>query len=136
MVSRFTLLAPWWARWLANAAASSATLAVVAAAMFPRFPTAAAWPWNAVAVVAAGVTFAAGQIITQQPMRRTYAAALAGLDRPQQNLALAALRRNDIPPILPYWRQRSGLPTCRWLPSNESRRHRKQSDGGCPRFTP
>lgn len=56
MVSRFTLLAPWWARWLVNAAASTATLAVVAAAMFPRFPTPAAWQWNAVAVVAAGVT--------------------------------------------------------------------------------
>lgn len=98
MVSRFTLLAPWWARWLANAAASSATLAVVAAAVFPRFPTAAAWPWNAVAVVAAGFATTIGIVATQQPMRRAYTAALAGLDRPQQNLALAALRRNDIPP--------------------------------------
>jgi hypothetical protein len=97
IAGRFTVLAPFWALWLANAAITVAVFAVIAVAVFPKFPTAAAWPWNVVAVVAAGLIFGLLTTMDQRPMRRGYDAALVGLDRRQRTLAIKAVRGNDIP---------------------------------------
>lgn len=97
MTSRFTLLAPWWAIWLANAAAMTATLTVLAFVTLPKMLTAAAWPFNVVALVLAGLVLGVFAPIAQQPMRHAYANSLTGLSPTQRRQAVTALRRNDIP---------------------------------------
>jgi hypothetical protein len=95
--SRWTLLAPWWARWLVGGVVTAATLAAVATMMWPTFLPSSDWVAKAAAIGISGLAVAAAVLYAQQPWRDAYIATLRGLDRGQQGLALGALRRGEIP---------------------------------------
>ena len=95
--SRWTLLAPWWARWLVGGAATAATLAAVLTMTWPTFFSASGGAAGAAAIGISGLALAAALLYVQQPWRRAYIATLRGLDRGQQRLALDVLRRREMP---------------------------------------
>lgn len=97
MASRWMLLAPWWARWLCNAAATAMLSTLFAALFFPEFPTTTAWPWKVTAMIGYGLACSATLLYAQQPLHDCYATRLRGLTPQQQKSAIAAVRRGDIP---------------------------------------
>jgi hypothetical protein len=96
--SRWTLLSPWWVRWLAGGVATAATLAAVTAMMWPTFLPSSDWAAKAAAIGISGLAIASALLYAQQPWRQAYIATLRGLDRSQQGQALQALRRGEMPP--------------------------------------
>lgn len=97
MASRWMILAPWWARWLGNAAATAVLSALVAALFFPEFPSSTALPWKVVAMIVYGLACSATLLYAQQPLRQRYATGLHGLTPQQQDSAIAAVRHGDVP---------------------------------------
>jgi hypothetical protein len=97
ILSRWALLAPWWARRLANAVFTAVLSTAFAALFFPGFASAAAWPWKAAAMIGAGLAVSATLAYAQQPLRDSYTTPLTGLTRPQQESAITAVRRGQIP---------------------------------------
>jgi hypothetical protein len=95
--SRWTLLTPWWVRWLAGGAATAATLAAVTMMMWPSFLPSSDWAAKAAAIGISGLAVTAALLYAQQPWRQAYIATLRGLDRSQQGRALQALRRGEMP---------------------------------------
>ena len=91
------IVAPWWARWLVNASVAALTLTVVGALLLPNIVATIGWLWALVAVLVFSLAFAAAMVIVQNPVRRSYAAALAGLNPQQRRQTAKALRRGEVP---------------------------------------
>ncbi|MDV3305616.1 hypothetical protein K7Z75_18310 [Mycobacterium avium subsp. hominissuis] len=91
------VVAPWWVHWLVSALATAVMLAAIAAAMFPNLVAVIGWLWALVALAGFSLALAAPLVVIQNPMRRSCAAQLAGLNDGQRTHAMKALRRGEVP---------------------------------------
>lgn len=91
------LVAPWWVRWLVSTAVAAATLAAIAAVLYPRFFTTTGALWGALAVAGFGMIISASMLYAQAPLQQRLVAPIVGLDRQQRTQTWKALRRGDIP---------------------------------------
>lgn len=128
ILSRWALLAPWWARWLANAAVTAVLSTAFAALFFPGFSSTAAWQWHAAAMIGAGLAVSAALAYAQQPLRDSYTTLLSGLTHSQQEAAITAVRRGQIPadPVVHAAAIRAGavsVASCAAAPSSKRRRN-------------
>lgn len=86
-----------WMRWLVSAVLAGFIAAPIVALATPR--AAHAMGWTRGLLVLAGFSLIIGALaaVVQEPICRSYAAALAGLSWPQRQQAVRALRRGGVP---------------------------------------
>ncbi len=91
------IAAPWWVRWLVSAAVMALTLTATVALVFPNFVATTGWLWRLVGVVVLSLAFASAADFIQNPVRRSYAAAVTGLNPQQRSQIRKALRHGEVP---------------------------------------
>lgn len=91
------LVAPWWVRWLIGAAVTAATLAAIAALLFPRVFTTTGALRGWLAVAGFGMIISASMLYVQAPLQQRLVTPIVGLDREQRAQIWKALRRGEIP---------------------------------------
>lgn len=89
-------VAPWWVNWLAMVCLMTAVSAPMWLLMQSDSDT-RGWLFFIVKVTAFSVGLATMFALIQQPVRRSFATALAGLNRVQRRQAATAISRGDIP---------------------------------------
>lgn len=91
------VVAPWWVRWLVAAFWVAAAYIAFAALLIPSFFKALGWTWGPIWIT--GFSLIATALLThdQRPIQQRFAAAVAGLNRPQRSRVVKALRRGEIP---------------------------------------
>ncbi|ORA41832.1 hypothetical protein BST19_27550 [Mycobacterium bouchedurhonense] len=91
------VVAPWWVRWLVSALLTAVMLTAIGAALFPNFVASTGWLWALVALAGFSLAVAAPVVVIQNPVQRSYAAALTGLNHEQRTHVMKALRRGEVP---------------------------------------
>jgi hypothetical protein len=91
------IVAPWWVRWLVNAATLAAWLILVCALFIPNFFGALGWAWSGFSVLGFSLLATLLLTVANRPMVQLYKAAVAGLDTTQRAAAVKSLRRGKIP---------------------------------------
>lgn len=90
------VVAPWWLRWLVDAAVAAVALTAIVAAILPTF-VATTGLWGLVALLGFSLAAAAPIVLVQTSVQRSYAAALAGLTLEQRTQTVKALRGGQVP---------------------------------------
>src|ERR1700742_1475989 len=91
------VVAPWWVRWLVNAATFTVTLVAICVLGFPGFAS-AGWTWPLLSVLAFSVVATALIARARRPIQQSYARTVDGLNLSQRSQAVKALRRGEVPP--------------------------------------
>lgn len=89
--------APWWVRWLVNAAVIAATLTFVTVLLYPNVFTITGPRWGLLGIAGFGLIIAAAALFAQHPLHQRLAEAMSGLNREQRDQAYKALRHSEIP---------------------------------------
>jgi hypothetical protein len=91
------IVAPWWVRWLVNAATFAAWLILVCALLIPSFFGGLGWAFGVLSVLGFSLLATLLLTVTNRPVAHRYKAAVAGVDATQRAEAVKALRRGEIP---------------------------------------
>jgi hypothetical protein len=90
------VVAPWWVRWLVNAATFTVALVAICVLGFPGFAS-AGWTWPLLSVLAFSVVATALIARARRPIQQSYARTVDGLNLSQRSQAVQALRRGEVP---------------------------------------
>ncbi len=91
------VVAPWWLRWLVSASWLALWLVPAVVLFLPEFLSNIGWPSGLLSLAAFSLFVSALTTFMQDPVQRSYAAALTGLTAKQRIRAVKALRRGEVP---------------------------------------
>ena len=91
------VVAPWWARWLVSALVTAVTFTAVVVLLLPGFVARTGWLWTLLGLAGFSLAIAGPVVLLQNPVQKSYAAAVAGLNLEQRCQVSRALRRGEVP---------------------------------------
>jgi hypothetical protein len=91
------IVAPWWVRWLVDAAVVTLALLAITAATWPTFFAVHGWLLGVAVLLGFGLAAAVPVVRVQSSVQHAYADALTGLNLEQRTQIVKALRRGEVP---------------------------------------